>query len=313
MKYFSLRNIIRTINLILSNFTFAKFLSAFITILLVASLKYIISGGFIIDYSDIFNNITLGLLSWLINTGLIGLLTDSLGIRGINFNLRQLLFGFETMKATTSSYETKDNVKKILDMINLAMESDEDLNRDESRRLDKGKGVDRGEYISQDEGKEVEPATAPAWHIWSQVFPGADPASLIIPKRTNPGPGFNVPGGVVPINDEICQHIDYNTRILSQFKNMSLETAIEQRNNYLAYIKLLEAKLAFAQGALSKVPENPTIEYDIKLRNQILRDLDGMGKAKTRNEARAILIGSRIEFIENKFAEQNQINAEQNR
>ena len=144
MKYFSLRNIIRTINLILSNFTFAKFISAFITILLVASLKYIISGDFSI-YIDLYNNMVLGLFIWLINTGLISILTDYLGIRGINFNLRQLLFGFETMKATTSSYETKDNVKKILDMINLAMESDEDLNRDESRRLDKGKGVNRGE------------------------------------------------------------------------------------------------------------------------------------------------------------------------
>ena len=144
MKYFSLRNIIRTINLILSNFTFAKFLSAFITILLVASLKYTISSGFTI-YIDLYNNMVLGLFIWLINTGLISILTDSLGIRGINFNLRQLLFGFETMKATTSSYETKDNVKKILDMINLAMESDEDLNRDESRRLDKGKEVNRGE------------------------------------------------------------------------------------------------------------------------------------------------------------------------
>ena len=312
MKYF-LQNIIRIINLILSNFTFAKFISAFITILLVAFIKYIISGNFTFYYIGLLNSMALGLLIGLINTGLISLLTDFLDIRGINFNLRQFLFGFETMKATTSSHETKDNIKKLSDMINLAMESDEDLDRDENRRLDKGKGVDRGEYISQDKGKEVEPATAPPWHIWSQVFPGVDPASVIIPKRTNPGPGFNVPGGVVPINDEICQHIDYNTRILSQFKNMSLETAIEQRNNYLKYVKLLEAKLAFAQDALSKVPVNPTIEHDIRLRNQILSDLDGMGKTKTRNEARAILIGSRIEFIENKIVEQNNINAEQNR
>jgi hypothetical protein len=88
---------------------------------------------------------------------------------------------------------------------------------------------------------------------------------------------------------------------------MSLETAIEQRNNYLAYVKLLESKLAFAQDALTKVPENPTTDQEFRLRNQILRDLDGMGKVKVRNEARATLLGSRIEFIENK------INAEQNK
>jgi hypothetical protein len=87
----------------------------------------------------------LGLLIGLINTGLISLLTDFLDIRGINFNLRQFLFGFETMKATTSSHETKDNIKKLSDMINLAMESDEDLDRNENKRLDKGKGVNRDE------------------------------------------------------------------------------------------------------------------------------------------------------------------------
>ena len=77
---------------------------------------------------------------------------------------------------------------------------------------------------------------------WSRVFPGADPASILLPRRTNPGPGFNVPGGEVPIRDEICQHIDYNTHILSQFKKMDLETAIEQRNNNLIFIRVIENK-----------------------------------------------------------------------
>jgi hypothetical protein len=49
---------------------------------------------------------------------------------------------------------------------------------------------------------------------------------VFFPQRINPAPGFNVPGGEVPITDPICQHIDYNTRILSQFKTMDLETAI---------------------------------------------------------------------------------------
>jgi hypothetical protein len=306
MKYFTLQYIKRITNVILFNFTLAKFISAFITITLIALIKYWISGGFILDYNDLFNNIALGLLSWLINTGMIGLLTDYLGIRGINFNLKQFLFGFETMKATATSNKIGEKQKKISAMINLAMESSEDLDMDENRQLNKGKGIDRSEDVPLDKGKQIEPAIAPPGFIWSQVFPGVDLASIILPKKTNPGPGFNVPGGIVPINDQICQHIDYNTHILSQFKNMSLETAIEQRNNYLAYVKLLEGKLAFAQNALTKVPENPTTDYEFRLRNQILRDLDSMGKVKVRNEARATLLGSRIEFIENR------INAEQN-
>jgi hypothetical protein len=95
---------------------------------------------------------------------------------------------------------------------------------------------------------------------------------------------------------------------------MGLETAIEQRNNYLAYVRLLDHKLAFAQNALTKIPEIPVTDYDIKLKNQILKDLDSMGKARIRNEARAILLGSRIDFIQIKInAEQNSVNAEQNK
>jgi hypothetical protein len=298
-----MQNMRRIINIILSNFTLAKFISAFITIVLVALLKYWISGGFTLDFNDLFNNIALGLLSWLINTGMIGFLTDFLGIRGINFNLRQFIFGFDTMKATSTS---SHDAKKLKDMIHLAMESDEDLYNDDSKPLDKGKGVDRSEGVDRDDnmpldkgkGREVEPATAPLGFIWSQVFPGVDPASVFFPQRTNPAPGFNVPGGEVPISDPICQHIDYNTRILSQFKKMDLETAIEQRNNYLKYVKLLDGKLAFAQDALTKVPEVPTTNFDIRLKNQILRDLDSMTKDKIRTEARATLLGSRIDFIE---------------
>jgi len=312
-------NVRRIVNTIISSFTLAKFISAFITIILVALLKYWISGGFTLDFNDLFNNIALGLLSWLINTGMIGFLTDFLGIRGINFNLRQFMFGFDTMKATSTSSSPHD-AKKLKDMIHLAMESDEDLYNDDSKPLDKGKGVDRGEGVDRDEsmpldkgkgvdrgesmpldkgkGREVEPATAPLGFIWSKVFPGVDPSSVFFPQRINPAPGFNVPGGEVPITDPICQHIDYNTRILSQFKTMDLETAIWQRTNYLKYVKLLEGKLAFAEDALTKVPDIPTTDYEFRLKNQILRDLDGMRKDKIRTEARATLIGSRIDFIE---------------
>gem|GEM_PF-1299545 len=128
-----------------------------------------------------------------------------------------------------------------------------------------------------------------------------DPASVFFPQKINPGPGFNVPGGEVPIRDEICKHIDYNTHILSQFKKMDLKTAIQQRDNNLNLIKIMQEKLDFANNALSKVPTIPTTEYEFKLKNQILKDLDELNRNKVRAEARATLLNSRIQFIEIKI------------
>ena|SRR3989337_1885242 len=127
-----------------------------------------------------------------------------------------------------------------------------------------------------------------------------DPAS-IVPKRINPGPGFNVPGGEVPIQDEICKHIDYNTHFLKQFKNMDLETALEQRNNNVLLARVIDTKLNFAKNALSKIPPIPTTEYEFRLKDQILRDIENLNNDKIRAEARATLINSRIEFIEGKI------------
>ena len=123
----------------------------------------------------------------------------------------------------------------------------------------------------------------------------------LLPKRTNPGPGFNVPGGKVPYNDQIVQHLDYNTHYLSHFKKMDLETAIEQRNNNLLLIRITEGKLDYAKNTLSKIPTIPTTEYEFRLKNQILSDLDTLNKNKIKAEARATLLTSRIEFIEAKI------------
>lgn len=107
----------------------ARFISAFITIIIIALFKYIISSGFTIDFYDLFNNIALVLLSWLINTNMINLLTEYFNIKGINFNLRQIFFG--PYAIITPSYDTKN----LADTINMAMES--------SESSDKSKGVDR--------------------------------------------------------------------------------------------------------------------------------------------------------------------------
>jgi hypothetical protein len=130
---------------------------------------------------------------------------------------------------------------------------------------------------------------------------GVEPSSVFFSMRTNPGPGFNVPGGEVPIRDEICKHIDYNTHILSQFKKMDLETAVGQRNNNLMFINVLETKMGFAQNVFSKIPAIPTTEYEFKLKNQILSDLDKLSRDKVRAEARVTLLTSRIQFIESKI------------
>jgi hypothetical protein len=237
-----------------------------------------------------------------------------LGIKGINFNLKQFIYGFDTMKVSHES--SAENIKSKLYH---AMESDEESNP--NKRLDKGKGVDKethpfydrdkgitssdglGESKPLNKGKvkvvlESPVPTEPHMVTWSRVFPGADPASILLPRRTNPGPGFNVPGGEVPIRDVICQHIDYNTHILSQFKKMDLETAIEQRNNNLIFIRVIESKVEFAREKFSTLPAVPTTENEFKLKNQILRDLDKLSRDKIRAEARTTLLSSRIQFIE---------------
>lgn len=43
-------------------FTLAKFCGAILTVTILASIKYIISGSFQIEYCDFFNNIAMGLL-----------------------------------------------------------------------------------------------------------------------------------------------------------------------------------------------------------------------------------------------------------
>lgn len=296
--------------------TLGKFLGIFCTITLMALIKYSISGSFTLNPQDLLLNIILGHIAWLANTSFIALFTEFLGIKDINFNLYQLFFGLNKMKVDTVSTSYLDN--KDNDRLYNCMDSDNELNK--SKPLDTGKGIDRtiysfcdinkeggkslirldGEEKSLDKGKEVDTYTTTDTSTWKPRYPnGIDPASIF--KQTNPGPGFNVPGGKVPILDPICEHIDYNSHILSQFRSMGLETALKQKENYLVIIKVLEDKLAYSQDALTKVPTRPTNVNEEKLRNTILEDLDGYIKDKIRAEARVTLINSRLEFIEKKL------------
>jgi hypothetical protein len=79
---------------------------------------------------------------------------------------------------------------------------------------------------------------------------------------------------------------------------MDLKTAIEQRDNNLSYIEVIKHKTSYAQDVLSKQPPVPTNDYQYRLRNKILSDLESLSAQKVRAEARATLLNSRIEFIE---------------
>jgi hypothetical protein len=70
----------------------------------------------------------------------------------------------------------------------------------------------------------------------------------------------------------------------------------------------MNAKIAFAEEALNKVPAIPTTEYEFRLRNQILRDLEGLNRVKVRSEARSTLLSSRIKFIEDTCSNNNNNN-----
>jgi hypothetical protein len=86
---------------------------------------------------------------------------------------------------------------------------------------------------------------------------------------------------------------------------MDLETAVQQRNNYLKFVQILDHKIAYAQGIYTKIPTIPTTEHEFNLKNQILRDLDGLNRDKVRSEAKATLLTSRIQFIELKMNNNN--------
>jgi hypothetical protein len=304
--------IVKSLKTMATTFTLARFLGAMSTIIVVALIKYSISGNLSIEYGDFFGNVSIGLLCWTINTGLIAMLTEYLEVKGINLNLNQLLYGWNTMKIDggLSSETTKPRYK-----LYNAMEPDDELkgvDKEVHPNYNEGRDPDKGFIDSDtqplDKGKQVAPPTEAPFATWSRIFPGVDPASVFFPKKINPGPGFNVPGGEVLIREDICQYIDYNSHILNQFKKMDLETAIAQRNNYLAKIQVLDNKLVYAKEAFSRMPDIPTTENEFKLKNQILKDLETMSKDKTRSEARATLLNYRIQFIEIQMNNNNQNN-----
>lgn len=359
----------------LASFTLAKFCGAIFTVTLLAIVKYIISGNFHIEYCDFWNNIGIGLLGWTINTGIIGLLTEYLGIKGINFNLYQFLFGFESMKVSdtinvgkisSNTYALEDGKPKLYN----AMDSGEGSSSvkksgskggsrqrtlmsrgadgrlhpypangrrmvrrwtfdDESEKAsnngsdtemegvtsNKGNGSDtemegvvfKDKLVSSaspselplDKGKGIEATNTsqePHLPIWTRPFSGLDPNLVIFKPKINPGPGFTEE---VSMQGPIGKYLNYNGHFLTQFKNMDWNTAMQQRYNYLLCAHNMDFKIAFVENKLKEVPTIPTNEYEFKLRNQLLKDLEDLNRVKAQSEARAALLYSRIKYIEN--------------
>lgn len=73
---------------------------------------------------------------------------------------------------------------------------------------------------------------------------------------------------------------------------------MKQRYNYLLCAHNMNGKIAYAQQTLGRIPTIPTTEQELRLRNQIIQDLERLNRVKIRSEARATLLGSRIQFIE---------------
>jgi hypothetical protein len=128
-----MKKMINKINVRIGNITLSRIMSAFISVIFIAALKYLISGDFVLDYSDFYKNVGVGVVGFTINETLLFWLTDYFNIRGMNFNLKEILFGYDTIDGGIPSSDFK--VK-----LYLAMESDDGLS---GQKIDKGKGVDR--------------------------------------------------------------------------------------------------------------------------------------------------------------------------
>jgi hypothetical protein len=285
------------VQIFFSNFTLAKFLAAFTTIVSLALVKYYLTGGFTINPKDIVTNVSLGFLGWGANIGITSWFTDFLGIKGINFNLRELLYGYDKM-ADGSASPLKST--RPIDDLTCHMDIDDE-------GLDKSKG--KGKEKATDEGgsgsttpKAPTPLT-PEYlksigYDWSK---GIDPA-LLLTKPTNPGPGFNLPGGEVA-RDAPIRRFFRTSKFITHIKEMSLEVATEQRENTAGEINNTLGRINSAQEILSRMPQNPTDRTQLQVRNQVVQDIESFKQHGQRMEARLALLDKRLEFINIKINE----------
>lgn len=181
--------------------------------------------------------------------------------------------------------------------------SDEEDYPNKPQLLDKGKGIDRRMHPNHPSFQnELGERKAPIFDFSNNTNSGStNPHLPNFPPKTNPGPGFNVPGGIVPIRDEICKHIGYNSHILRQFRTMDLETAIEQRDNMIKQVEVLKKKIEFGYIKLANegVGDIPRNDFDVWLMRKVVGEREWLQDQIAKSEGRQTLLLSRIEFIIN--------------
>ena len=167
------KNIYFGFNFFIAHFTLAKLLGGLFTALAVAALKYYISGGFHIENSEFRINVGIAIFGWTLNTGMVGILTEYLGIREINFNLKQIIYRFDTMK-TGQGYV----VEKFKPKLYCAMDSQEGSNI--NKELDKGKGLDTETQSQYGENKGIASSNREELYETSSSNKGKDKVKAVL-------------------------------------------------------------------------------------------------------------------------------------
>ena len=322
--------------------TLDKIFGLLLAAIVLASLKYAISGCLSVNWEDFNLNFSLAFFGGIFRFVVKELSFEYLNLKGINYNIDQLLFGLNKHRMGSDhdlgefkpklyncmdiddepsfgkSLDKGKGVSEDSDRMSISGESDndkpldkgkgvsqdnnssgEESNGHKTKRLDKGKGVDRNIHPDHPSAINEEVRSPIVWNI--KPMDPIDPNMYMpnFPPKTNPGPGFNVPGGVVPLRDEICKYIDYNSHILRQFRTMDLETAIEQRDNNLKMIEVLKKKLEFGQIKLARegVGEVPKNDYEVWLKQKVAIEAQWLHETMAKGNGRQTLLLSRIEYI----------------
>jgi len=155
----------------LTNFTLSKIIAGLSAIIIVAAVKYGVSGDFSFKLCDFKNNVGIGLLGWTINTGSSGLLTDYLG-KG-NLNLYELLFGLDKAKLGDRSYILEDKKPKLYN----AMDAGEGSSSGPNYNRGSGQDASRGYRVGTPETSDID--------YWKSQLKLYENASSALDKKTN--------------------------------------------------------------------------------------------------------------------------------
>jgi len=155
----------------LTSFTFSKILAGLCTIIIVATVKYGVSGDFTFEFFDFKNNVAIGLLGWTINIGSLGWLKDYLGKD--NLNLYELLFGLDKAKLGGRSYMLEDKKPKLY----TTMDAGEGSSSGPNYNRGSGQDASRGSRAGTPETSDLD--------YWKSQLKLYENASSALDKITN--------------------------------------------------------------------------------------------------------------------------------